>query len=147
MRTRKLAVNALLPASKARRGIGRPWPKGISGNPAGLPKAIGELRKLAQTHTPEAIDALVTALKDKNGVVRVRAAEALLDRAWGKPTQAVDLDVTACQSTVPIEDLPTETLKAMLAEQLAAEGKTLAEYESRPPPRRLSTIGTRLATG
>jgi hypothetical protein len=60
------------------------WPKGVSGNPGGRPRGI---EALAREHTPEAIAALVRALK--RPAHAVPAAVALLDRGWGKPTQAV----------------------------------------------------------
>jgi hypothetical protein len=44
-----------------------------------------DVQKLARTHTPEAIAALVAALSSPRE--RVAAAVALLDRGWGRPTQ------------------------------------------------------------
>jgi hypothetical protein len=43
-----------------------------------------DVQKLARSHTPEAIEALVRGLKDPKHYVA--AASALLDRGWGKPT-------------------------------------------------------------
>jgi HEAT repeat protein len=64
--------------------------KGTSGNPGGRPKAEGHVRDLARAQTERAIKALVVALNDTNGRVRVAAAIALLDRGWGRPTQEVE---------------------------------------------------------
>ena len=36
--------------------------------------------------------ALVEALTDKNPMARIHAAEALLDRGWGKPQQAMEVE-------------------------------------------------------
>lgn len=63
---------------------------GISGNPGGRPKAEGHVRDLARAQTGRAIAALVEALEDQNGRVRVAAATALLDRGWGRPTQVIE---------------------------------------------------------
>ncbi len=60
--------------------------KGKSGNPGGMPKGYGEMRAAARKHTAAALQALVDALSDNK--LRVVAAQALLDRGWGKPTQA-----------------------------------------------------------
>ena len=56
-------------------------------NPGGRPKALVAVQDLARQHTPEAIMALVEALKVKGE--RVPAAAVLLDRAWGKVPQAI----------------------------------------------------------
>lgn len=49
-----------------------------------------DLRKVkaaARQYTDEAIQTLRDCLKDENGRVRVAAAEALLDRGWGRVAQ------------------------------------------------------------
>jgi hypothetical protein len=68
--------------------------KGQSGNPGGRPKAIVEVKELAQKHTPEAIKALVNIVaKGESESARVAAAVAILDRGWGKPSQQHDITV------------------------------------------------------
>jgi HEAT repeat protein len=47
------------------------------------------VRILARQQTDKAVKALIDALDDENSRVRVAAAEALLDRGWGKPAQAL----------------------------------------------------------
>jgi hypothetical protein len=60
--------------------------KGQSGNPGGRPRGYGELRDLARQHTTEAIEILLfIARNGKDEKARVSAANALLDRGWGKP--------------------------------------------------------------
>lgn len=63
--------------------------KGQSGNPGGRPKADLRLKELAREHTEAAVQTLVDALKASNERTRVAAAEALLDRAYGRPAQAI----------------------------------------------------------
>jgi hypothetical protein len=63
--------------------IGRPFVRGVSGNPGGRPKGI---EAIAREHTPAAIAALVAALQ--NPRERVAAATVLLGYGWGKPVQA-----------------------------------------------------------
>lgn len=72
-----------------RRGRFRP---GESGNPGGRPKVKGEIRELAQKHGPAALECLVALMKSKNQRVAVAAAQAILDRAYGRPAQAIQLD-------------------------------------------------------
>lgn len=79
-------------AAPKRRGPGRPFQKGQSGNPGGRPAVSGPLKELARAHTDEALATLVAALAADENNVRVMAANSLLDRGWGKPTQHHELD-------------------------------------------------------
>jgi hypothetical protein len=71
-----------------RRGDGR-FAKGKSGNPGGRPKENEELRLLAQQYTERSIARLAYWMESENPKASVAAANALLDRAWGKPAQAI----------------------------------------------------------
>lgn len=66
-----------------------PFKPGQSGNPAGRRKEDASVKELARAYTKPAIEALVKALKAKSERTRVAAAEALLDRGWGRPAQEV----------------------------------------------------------
>ena len=69
--------------------------KGTSGNPGGRPKADARVKELAREWTETAINALVEVCKKgKDEKARVAAANALLDRAWGKPAQSVEVETT-----------------------------------------------------
>lgn len=71
---------------------GRPFPKGVSGNPKGRPPTPPEVREYAQLHTFEAIDGLLSiAQESDNDSARVSAWNAILDRAVGKPPQALEV--------------------------------------------------------
>lgn len=65
--------------------------KGQSGNPGGRPKECAEVKALAREYGPEAIEKLVELLRGEDARVAKAAADSLLDRAYGKPTQAVDM--------------------------------------------------------
>jgi len=56
------------------------------------PGDAGPIKDLAMQHAPRAIETLVEALTDENVRARMAAAEAILDRAYGKPTQHHELD-------------------------------------------------------
>ncbi len=62
---------------------------GQSGNPSGRPKEDKAIRELARAYTADALETLVTIAKNPKASdsARVQASTALLDRAWGKPTQ------------------------------------------------------------
>jgi len=56
-----------------------------------MPKALTEIRSLARSHTSTAIKVLAGIMncKDATAAARVAAANAILDRGWGKPAQAI----------------------------------------------------------
>ena len=64
--------------------------KGQSGNPGGRPKENDEVKEAARQHTVEAIEKLAQWMRSDNPKASVSACTALLDRAYGKPAQAVD---------------------------------------------------------
>ncbi len=66
-----------------------PFQKGKSGNPGGRPKVAKDVQALARTHTKTAIETLVKCMQTADPRTRVAAAQALLDRGYGKPAQAV----------------------------------------------------------
>lgn len=61
------------------------------GRVKGVPnKATRDIKALAQKHTPEALKTLVSIMKASDSdAARVAASKELLDRAYGKPAQAV----------------------------------------------------------
>jgi len=61
---------------------------GQSGNPGGRPNST--IRELARQHSTEAVETLAKIMKaSRSDRARILAANSLLDRAWGKPTQAI----------------------------------------------------------
>jgi hypothetical protein len=81
------------------------WKKGQSGNPGGRPKAANDVKELARTHSTEAIKRLAHWMRSKDPRASVAAAQALLDRAYGKPPQQVQLDGTLRNCDVSAEPL------------------------------------------
>ena len=56
-----------------------------------LTKATAELRALAKEYTPEALATLVQVMKaSESDAARVSAANSVLDRAYGRPPQALE---------------------------------------------------------
>lgn len=84
------------------------WAKGVSGNPGGRSPRIGPngetAAELARMHTVEAIETLAEVTNNKKAppIARVAAANALLDRGWGKPKEMVELDANVKTDSVPI---------------------------------------------
>lgn len=67
---------------------------GESGNPGGRPKVVAEVRELARQHTAAAIETLASIMNDReeHARARVAAANALLDRGYGRPPQDISVD-------------------------------------------------------
>lgn len=79
-------------AESSKKPRGKAFAKGSSGNPGGRPKLpddVKHVRELARSYTMNAIEALVQTLGDGGWAAKVAAANALLDRGWGKPEQAI----------------------------------------------------------
>src|SRR4029077_7054307 len=56
----------------------------------GRPKVVAEVRELAREHTSKAVETLVSMTNQKAApAARVSAANALLDRGYGKPPQHI----------------------------------------------------------
>lgn len=56
-----------------------------------MAKAPTEIRSLARSHTDAALNTLVGIMNQPEAphAARVSAAQAVLDRGWGKPAQAI----------------------------------------------------------
>ncbi len=96
---------------------------GQSGNPTGRPKrpATIEARRLfrdvadaARELTVDAINTLADIMKNPNApaAARISAAQALLDRGYGKPAQAIEVSAQPDLTHLSVEDL--ETLERIL---------------------------------
>jgi hypothetical protein len=57
-----------------------------------MPRAVTEIRSLARSHTRTALNLLVGVMrsKDATAAAKVSAANAILDRGWGKAAQAIE---------------------------------------------------------
>jgi hypothetical protein len=81
----------LITHSGGRKTPSSAWKPGQGGNPGGRPKVSAQIRDLARDHGAQAIERLVILMHSKNESVAVRAAEALLDRGYGRPMQGIDV--------------------------------------------------------
>lgn len=93
----------------------KPFKKGKSGNPKGRPPKIPELVELVNKVLGEekettggkitAMEAVVRGLLSKAVKGDVRAAEVLLNRAYGLPKQTIEADITS-ENTITIFEIP-----------------------------------------
>ena len=105
------AVADNAPQRKLGGVTGKGFRPGQSGNPTGLPKGVAEVRAAARQHTAAAIATLaeIAASRKAPASARVSAAEALLDRGWGKAVQPVDVN-----DTRPLAGVPADRIIAAL---------------------------------
>lgn len=93
--------------------MGNPnWKKGgPSPNPGGKPKGVVEVIQLARKHTKLAIETLVEIAQSGPPNARAQAAQALLDRGWGKPSQTI----------VNVSDIPEAEFVAEVKRRMAED--------------------------
>jgi hypothetical protein len=80
-------------------------------------KAGRELREAASQHTEAALGVLVALMNDAEqpGSVRVAAAQAVLDRGHGRPSQAIETRI----EKVDVKDMTDEELLAIIQSERA----------------------------
>jgi hypothetical protein len=97
---------------KKRRGPGRPFVKGESGNPLGVPRSAWELRKALLQDGPEVHAALMTLVRDGNPQAVIYAHRQLI----GDPKQTIEVS--------EVRELSDEQLREMARQVLAHEAAT-----------------------
>src|SRR5262245_38584282 len=68
--------------------------KGVSGNPGGRPKLPADIREAFKARAPEALEVLIRCLQSDDERIAMMAAQAILDRGYGKPTQSIEANIT-----------------------------------------------------
>ena len=137
---------ARVPVSARQLAALRPFKPGQSGNPGGSYRArFDTVVRLAREKSIPAVKALAKILEDPNedGRVRVVAAEAILNRAWGKREPTLNDEP---QVRLNLKALTTEELRFFLrlvergivqlpAEQQSEAEQTVIEGTALPEPR------------
>lgn len=130
--------------------------KGVSANPGGVRKVWSFYQARVQDLTPQIIDRLIEILREGSDKDGLKAAELLLERAWGKATEQIHVNHTG--SAIPIINItvgnspqpertiditpktkkakPTDAPKALPEEPLSLEIQNVE-----PPTAQENTIG------
>jgi hypothetical protein len=107
------------------------WQRGQSGNPAGRPKVVAEIRDAARNYGADCIAQLVNMAGingnrgASNEAVRLGAVRELLDRGFGKATQHIagdeattPLAIDFCWADAAPHSTPTDASAGIAAEQV-----------------------------
>lgn len=72
--------------------MGSAFVRGLATETMSMPRTLTEIRSLARSHTRTAIAVLVGIMrsKDATAAARVSAANAILDRGWGKASPQLE---------------------------------------------------------
>ena len=99
-------------AQPPHKAWGKRFQKGQSGNPSGRVKIPPDVKEMARGLTKEAIQTLAAVMRDAAAPhsARVRSAEVILDRAWGRPETTSNVRVSS-----DARDLSTAEILAALA--------------------------------
>lgn len=87
--------HAEIASSNPTKRKGNPaWGNGKSGNPNGRPKrSLMDVKEMARAHTKETFQRVIGMMRQqKNDNIALRAAEIILNRGWGMPSQDVKLN-------------------------------------------------------
>lgn len=76
--------------SKRKRGPGKPFQKGASGNPKGRKPVPPEVKAILSAACPRAAERLVELIEDPDPSVALKAAQVVIERIHGKPVQALE---------------------------------------------------------
>jgi hypothetical protein len=68
--------------------------RGQSGNPGGRSKLPADIREAFKARAPQALEVLTRCLQSNDDRVAMMAAQAILDRGYGKPAQSIDAKIS-----------------------------------------------------
>jgi len=109
----------------------RPYAKGQTGNHSGRPPKYHDVLRAARLASPDAVRVLRQCIGDPEApwAARVRAAELILDRAFGKPKEPSELRAETSIPALRIEFVST----SQHTEREAIEGQRVIDALSFDP--------------
>lgn len=135
MTAKKTAIHAKTEKqSKEIKGCGRGGRReGAGRKPGSRNKTTIELQSAAKAHAPAALETLVRLSKSaQSEAVQCTAAQAILDRAHGRPRQAVDVNPEGVASLALTVSAARERLAAKLDRICSTSEASAAAIEHEP---------------
>ena len=103
------------------RVVGRPFPKGVSGNPGGRPRGLAAYVRENTGDGKEMVDLMATIMRGEtiDGIAprirnRMEAASCLADRAFGKPTTQIEATSRSMSVDMTLSEMSSDKLVALL---------------------------------
>ena len=104
-------------AENSMKTIGRPFQKGVSGNPGGRPRSLAPYIRETTSNGEELVDLMVKVMRGEsiNGMKpRIRdqidAATWLSDRGFGKPVTQIEATSRSMNVDMTLSEMSTEKL-------------------------------------
>ena len=101
--------------------VGRPFPKGMSGNPGGRPKGLANYVRESTDNGEEMVDLMVSVMRGEviDGMKprirdRMDAATWLSDRAFGKPVAQIEATSRSMNVDMTLSEMSSERLLELL---------------------------------
>ena len=98
---------------------------GQSGNPGGRPREVREVLAAAREPTEEAIERLAYWMRSDNPKASPAACIALLNRAWGQPTQSHEIEGRLTLEALVLGAISKEEREAAAQRTLTIEGEAM----------------------
>ena len=103
------------------RVVGKPFLKGVSGNPGGRPRGLAAYVRESTGNGQEMVDLMTSIMRGEtiDGIAprirdRMDAASWLADRAFGKPTTQIEATSRSMNVDMTLSELSTERLLGLL---------------------------------
>ena len=103
------------------RVVGKPFPKGVSGNPGGRPRGLAAYVRESTGNGQDMVDLMTSIMRGEtiDGTAprirdRMDAASWLADRAFGKPTTQIEATSRSMNVDMTLSEMGTRELLELL---------------------------------